>query len=132
MRASILAIKEGRAMRNLGGWQRLGIVLATIWCIAVISFVFVEYRGVSSEREHNLSLPSLPKGFVIEPETQAYFYSWQPVDLLAQDASSYTHDFRFNVLRFLVVLLGPIIGTWLLAFAIGWIKQGFKKARNDS
>ena len=119
-------------MIKLGGWQRLEIVLATIWCIAVISFVFVEYRGVSSEREHNLSLPSPPKGFVIESKTQAYFYSWQAVDLLAQDASSYTRDFRFNVLRFLIVLLGPVIGTWLLASAIGWIKQGFKEARNNS
>lgn len=119
-------------MRKLDGWQRLGIVLATTWCIAVISFVFVEYRSVSSEHEQNLLLPPPPKSFVIEPDTQAYFYSWQPVDLLAQDTSSYVRDFRFNILRFLVVLLGPIIGTYLLAFTIRWIKQGFKGAENDS
>jgi hypothetical protein len=114
-------------MTKLGGWQRLGLVLAALWCIAVTSFAFVEYREVSSERAHNLSLPSPPKGFVIDPTTHAYFYSWQAVDLLAQDASSYIRDFRFNISRFLVVLLGPIIGLWALASAVGWIIQGFRR-----
>ena len=87
-------------MTKLGGWQRLGLVLAALWCIAVTSFVFIEYREVLSERANNLSLPSPPNGFVMDPKTHAYFYSWQPVDLLAQGASSYTRDFGFNIYRF--------------------------------
>ena len=114
-------------MTELAGWQRLGLVLAALWCIAVTSFVFIEYREVSSERANNLSLLPPPKGFVIDPKTHAYFYSWQPVDLLAQGASSYTPDFGFNIYRFLVVLLGPIFGMWASVSVVGWVIRGFKR-----
>lgn len=110
-------------MRALGGWQRLGII---IWFVAVFSYAFAEYREVSSEHARNFSLPAPPKGFVLDPETNPYFFIWQPVDLLAKNTSSYVRDFEFNFVRFVVILLGPAISVWLLAITVGWIKQGFK------
>jgi hypothetical protein len=66
---------------------------------------------------------------VIDPKFDAYFYSWQPLDLLAEGASSYARDFEFKLFRFLLVLLGPIVGVWMSAAAVGWVIQGFKRPR---
>jgi hypothetical protein len=85
----------------------------------------------SKERNHNLSLPAPPKGFVIDPKSQGEFFEWQPVDLLANDSSAYVRDFKLQGRRLLAVWLSPITAPWIFSivvvFTFKWIKAGFTK-----
>lgn len=113
-------------MSKLGGWARLGIVLSIGWCLVVGSIVFAEYREVSSEREHGLSLPPPPTGFALEPQADPFFFGWQSADLVS--AGAYVPDFELRTSRFLSVLIAPIAVIWILGGSIGWIRQGFNLA----
>ena len=122
-------------MTMLGGWTRLGIVLSTVWMLAVLSFVAIEYRSLAAERTSNLALPAPPKGFVIEPSTQRFFFSWQPVDLLAPDSSAYVREFKLNIGRSACLLIGLPAGiwvfVWLTVFLSRWVRKGFTANHRD-
>jgi hypothetical protein len=119
-------------MNRLGGWARIGIVISILWSLAVFGSAANEYFIFSKERNHNLSLPPPPKGFVIEPKVQGKFFEWRPVvDLLVKDTSAYVPDFQVQGCRLLVVWLSPIIALWVFSivvvFTFKWVKVGFTK-----
>ena len=122
-------------MTTLGGWTRLGIVLATVWLIAVVSFAAIEYQAFATERANNLALPAPPKGFVIDPKAQGFFFSWQPIDLLAEDSSAHVREFQLNLGRSLAVLVGPPAGLWIFVWLgvslMRWVRAGFKATNRD-
>jgi len=123
-------------MKSLRGWTRIGIVLSVIWGLIILSFAVIEYREMASERTHNLTLPAPPKGFVIDPDAQTFFYRWQPIDLLAKDSVAYVRDFKLNTFLFVSVLSGPVIGTWgivyFIVFVFRWVKKGFTATTRNS
>ena len=122
-------------MTRLGGWTRLGMVLSTVWLLAVVSFAAIEYRAFATERANNLALPAPPKGFVIDPKAQGFFFTWQPIELLAESSSAHVRDFQLNLGRSFAVLVGPPAGLWILiwlvVFLMRWIRAGFRATNRD-
>lgn len=117
-------------MFQLGGFTRIGIVLSIVWSLIVLTYAGVEYYQMSAEREEMLSNP-LPENsrFVMEPATDAIFFEWLPVDLLAKGPASKVRDFHFLRARLSLTWIGPIVTSWIIVYIIiitlRWIRAGF-------
>lgn len=95
---------------RLTGWQRLGIVLSTVWFLAVCGAAIWEWY-------------SPYKGF--------FFYEL-PADWskAAHGDTAIIVEWAFNREKFLILCFLPVIAAWvgayLLAAAVKWIGDGFK------
>ena len=118
-------------MNRLGGWGRIGVVISILWSISVFGLTAIDYYDFYKERKHNLTLPAPANGFVVETKAQSIFIKWQPVNLLANDSSSYVRDFQLQGSRLLMAWLLPMIALWVVSFLVditfNWVKSGFKK-----
>ena len=111
-------------MRALSGWERIGVVLSSLWVLGVLLYVFYEYRELSVKYAHNLAMPTPPQGFVINPVATPYFFRWKVIDPRG-GAPFYIQGFELHAAHFLRAIVAPIFSLWVVGFVIGWVRQGF-------
>ena len=147
---------------SLNGWRRFGIVVTTLWFIAVIALALVEYTSKSEGFFVIQGIPvgtvvagnkvTLPDGKVItitEEEEFKLRYELeqklnrlktdQPVPPWELDWSSLVSAPKVTQIRWLrlglFALLAPLI-VWLIGEAavltVTWVRRGFAGMPNDS
>lgn len=146
----------------LNGWRRFGIVIATLWSIAVIALALIEYSSKSDGFFVLQSVPvgtvvagnkvTLPDGKVItiteEEEFKLRFKLEQELNRLTTgqplrpwefDWSSLTSVPKVTQVRWLrlglFAVLAPLI-VWLIVEAavltLAWVRRGFAGTRNNT
>lgn len=97
---------------QLGGWYRLGIVLSTLWILAVGLYVAGTVAGL---------MPTL-----LPVNLQVALFYWVP-GAVGPDGWQALNSPQPNLNTIAAAIIGPIVALWLLGSAIGWIFRGFKK-----
>jgi disulfide bond formation protein DsbB len=99
------------------GWLRLGILVSVIWFLGVAFYAAYEW---DSERIQftSAALMSESKGEWAVVGQESFWVSCHLVEKKTSCSS--------KVLNILGVEVVPLIAMWCLAFAVAWVRAGFR------
>ena len=107
--------------QHMKGWIRLGIVLSGFWIAGVLVFVVAEF--IARHPEACVKAETFL-------DTKEFFFSCNRFADLVPDSWN-RFLLEFNTKRFLLVWLGPVVLSWLLAVVVfqswRWVARGFRK-----
>src|SRR3989338_6981256 len=120
-------------MIRLNGWQRIGVVLSALWCLAVIGFTANGYYKAYANYSHHLESDAYSascsdnarKG--PSPEKTMKACPLSETEITDRQATRPPVPPATPVLA---LILLPIAGVWLVVYfamrATKWIREGFK------
>jgi hypothetical protein len=100
--------------RRLGGWQRLGIVISTVWTLSILGLVYFEKKEGPFSHSIVTDTVVAKTGEPASVLNGNSFKDLVPVETV------------LNYERFLALLFGPMAIIWLSGYCYGWIREGFK------
>lgn len=105
------------------GWRRLGLVLTVLWSLLVLAVVVKEGTAGYDENQVFWSWRS-PSG-----ENLTGGYTFQGVISFPLVVAQNNAVGRLRGERFILTLLLPIVGGWLVGWSVRWVAQGFQEVR---
>ena len=139
----------------LNGWRRLGIVLAVLWFIAVISIALIEY---STKSQGFFVFQGLPVGITLEgnkiklPDGKIIVISEEdefrlryeqgrvgkqilPWEIDWEKLTSVPKITEIRWFRFALSLLAPLVSWLFIEVAVlmaAWVRRGFASKQRDA
>lgn len=105
-----------RQKRRLGGWQRLGLVISSVWALSIIALVYLEKK--QGPFSHSIVTDTVvaktgEPASVLEGNS---FKNLVPVETV------------LNSERIFALLFGPMAAIWVGGYCYGWIREGFRQS----
>jgi hypothetical protein len=118
-------------LKNLNGWQRIGIILSVAWIISISGIAVYEFFFVAHSQRCLFVYDAIPVGTVWTEKLDAsgtpikpWNYDWESDDSIPK-----TRKLRVGI--FASALILPLIGGWLLSFnsvrSFKWVRDGFNQ-----
>ena len=126
-------------MKTLGGWQRLGIVLTTVWWLGIAAVVCYDFAKHREGSFTSLGLPpgtvvldgraTLPDGRTVQLDLSVGGQSVKPWEIKWDNESAIPTAVSVRWQRIAYAGLLPV-GLWLLLViasrAFRWVRAGFR------
>ncbi len=109
------------------GWRRLGLVLTVVWSLLVLAVVVKEGTAGYDENPVFWSWRSPSRANLmarLRGESPLQQFQQLMLDLDRSNAVG-----RLRSERFILTLLLPIVGAWLVGWSVRWVAQGFQEVR---